>query len=483
MVVSFSPKLLINGELVDASDKKTFPLYNPATREKVADVPEASEEDANAAVAAAKAAFPAWSALDPSVRAGHFKKLADLLRAHNSELAELEATSMGRPVTAYFDAFAAAGNFDHYAEAWAQIQGQASLNTPGYVTMTLRQPMGVVAAIIPWNVPLLFLSSKCAPALIAGNTVVLKSSEKAPLTSARVAELVLEAGFPPGVFNILSGHGLPSGAVLSRHMDVRSLSFTGSGRTGRLIQEMAAQSNLKKVTLELGGKSPALVFADADMDRAVDDTVNSIQWNSGQVCMANSRIYVERGAADAFKAAFARKFQAVTAGDPLDASVNHGPQADEVQYKSVMAYIEEGKTAGGTLTTGGRGTLESRGGYFVEPTVFVDTPETARVMKEEIFGPVVMINTFATEDEAVAAANDTEYGLYASVYTRDIDRAMRIAKALESGYVGVNCTSPATARDLPFGGYKMSGQGREGWLHSLDNFLETKSVIIKVANL
>lgn len=390
---------------------------------------------------------------------------------------------MGRPVGQYFDAFASAGNFDHYAEAWPHIQGQSSLNTPGYVTLTWRQPVGVVAAIIPWNVPLLFLSSKSAPALIAGNTVVLKSSEKAPLTSARVAELVIEAGFPPGVFNILSGHGLPSGAVLARHMDVRALSFTGSGRTGRLIQEMAAQTNLKKVTLELGGKSPALIFADADMDKAVEETVNSIQWNSGQVCMANSRIYVEASAAPAFKEAFARRFQAVTAGNPLDKSVNHGPQADEVQYKSVLAYIEEGKVSGGQLTLGGNGTVDKTGGFFVEPTVFVDTPETARIVKEEIFGPVVLINTFASEEEAVTRANDTEYGLYASVYTKDVDRALRIAKALESGYVGVNCTSPATGRDLPFGGYKMSGQGREGWLHSLDHFLETKSVIIKVANL
>lgn len=390
---------------------------------------------------------------------------------------------MGRPIDSYFDAFAAAGDFDHYAEAWPHIQGQASLNTPGYVTMTLRQPMGVVAAIIPWNVPLLFLSSKCAPALISGNTVVLKSSEKAPLTSARVAELVIEAGFPPGVFNILSGHGLPSGAVLSRHMDVRALSFTGSGRTGRLIQEMAAQTNLKKVTLELGGKSPALIFGDADMDKAVEETVNSIQWNSGQVCMANSRIYVEKSAAPAFTEAFSRRIQAVNAGNPLDKGVNHGPQADEVQYKSVMAYIEEGKASGGQLTVGGNGNLEKTGGFFVEPTVFVDTPETARIMKEEIFGPVVLINTFETEEEAITRANDTEYGLYASVYTKDVDRALRIAKALESGYVGVNCTSPVTGRDLPFGGYKMSGQGREGWLHSLDQFLETKSVIIKVAHL
>ncbi|OAA57105.1 Aldehyde dehydrogenase domain protein [Niveomyces insectorum RCEF 264] len=480
MVVTSQPRLLINGKLVEASDKKTFPLYNPATREKVADVPEASEDDANAAVAAAKDAFPAWSALDPSQRAGYFKTLANLIRENSDKLAKLEAVSMGRPVDGYFDAMAAAGHFDHYAEAWPHIQGQASLNTPGFVTMTLRQPVGVVAAIIPWNVPLLFLASKSAPAMIAGNTVVLKSSEKAPLTSALVAELVLEAGFPPGVFNILSGHGVPSGAVLASHMDVRALSFTGSGRTGRLIQEMAAKSNLKKVTLELGGKSPALIFADADMDRAVEETVNSIQWNSGQVCMANSRIYVEKGAAEAFAEAFTHRFTQVKPGNPLETGVNHGPQADEVQYKAVTGFIEEGKTSGGTLLLGGKGTLETTGGYFVEPTVFFNTPEEARIMRDEVFGPVVNISVFDTEAKAIALANDTEYGLYASVYTRDISRALRIAKALENGHVGVNCTSPASGRDLPFGGYKASGQGREGWLHSLDNFLETKSVVIKV---
>ncbi|EPE02441.1 aldehyde dehydrogenase [Ophiostoma piceae UAMH 11346] len=482
MVAIISPKLLINGELVDASDKKTFALYNPATREKVADVPEASAQDTNAAVAAAKAAFPAWSALNPTVRAGYLKKLAVLLRTHTPELARLEAVSMGRPIDQFFDSYAAASHYDHYAEAWPQIQGQASLHTPGYVTMTLRQPVGVVAAIIPWNVPLLFFASKSAPALISGNTVVVKTSEKAPLAAARVAELVQEAGFPPGVFNVLSGHGLPSGNLLARHMDVRALSFTGSGRTGRLIQEAAAQTNLKKVTLELGGKSPALIFADADMDKAVEETVNSIQWNSGQVCMANSRIYVEHGAAaDAFKAAFARRFATIVKpGDPLQTGINHGPQADEVQYKSVMAYIEEGKKGGGALATGGKGTLDTTGGYFVEPTVFIDTPESASIMREEIFGPVVNISTFATEQEAIQVANDTEFGLYAAVYTKDISRAMRVAKALESGYVGVNCTSPSTGHDMPFGGYKGSGQGREGWLHSMDNFLETKSIMIKV---
>lgn len=445
-------------------------------------VPEASAHDTNAAVAAAKAAFPAWSAMGPAKRGVYLKKLAALLRQHKDELARLDAIAMGMPVSTHHFAQTAAAQFDYYAEAWPHIQGQASVNTPGYVTMTLRQPYGVVAAIIPWNVPCHFLATKSAPALITGNTVVLKSSEKAPLAVARIAELAVEAGFPPGVFNILSGHGVPSGQVLARHMDVRALSFTGSGRTGRLIQEEAARSNLKKVILELGGKSPALIFADADLDRAVAQTQLSIQSNSGQVCMATSRIYVQRSIMAQFLVAFKAQFAAaVRAGDPLDRATNHGPQADEAQYRHVMGYIDEARqTKSGTLFVGGHGRLESTGGFFVEPTVFVDTASTARIAHDEVFGPVVVVNAFETEADAVARANDSEFGLYASVYTRDVHRALRVARALESGYVGVNCTSPATGHDLPFGGYKGSGQGREGLLYSMGNFLETKSVIIRV---
>ncbi|KAK3938544.1 aldehyde dehydrogenase domain-containing protein [Diplogelasinospora grovesii] len=474
------PRMLINGELVEASDGKTFSVYNPATRQKSAEVPEASADDTNRAVSSAKAAFPGWSALDPSVRGSYLGKLAALIRQNNDELAKLEAISMGLPVSSFHHAKSAALQFEHYAEAWPHVQGQASVNTPGHVAMTLRQPYGVVALIIPWNAPIHFFASKAAPALITGNTVVLKSSEKAPLGVARVAELVNEAGFPPGVFNILSGHGLPSGQILSRHMDVRALSFTGSSRTGKLIQEEAARTNLKRVILELGGKSPAIIFHDANLKKAVEQTQFSIQVNSGQVCMANSRIYVQKNVARVFVEAFKQRFAAVKDGDPLSKEVNHGPQADEVQYKTVMSYIEQGTKSGGTLVQGGRGKRESTSGFFVEPTVFVDTPEDARIMKEEVFGPVVNINTFETEAEVIAKANDTEYGLYAAVYTRDINRALRVAKALESGYVGVNCTSPLTGRDLPFGGYKGSGQGREGFLYSMDNFLETKSVIIQI---
>ncbi|KAJ9636535.1 hypothetical protein H2204_005368 [Knufia peltigerae] len=473
-------RLFINGKFVESSNGKTFPLKSPFTRELVAEVHEASEEDTDAAVAAAKAAFPSWSALGPDQRGVYMKKLAALLHASYKELSELEAMSMGRPVSTYFDNHACASTFEHYAEAGYEAQGVSSLNTPGFVNMTFKQPYGVVAAIIPWNLPLVFFGNKVAPALAAGNTVVLKSSEKAPLSSAYAATLVEKAGFPPGVINVISGHGQTSGAILSSHMDVRALSFTGSCRTGRLIQAAAAKSNLKNVILELGGKSPAVVFSDCDLETAVTDTQNSIEWNSGQVCMANSRIYVEESIADKFVERFKAKAASISAGDPLDPATTHGPQADAAQWDTVQKYLEMGKTSGNLAMGGTTNVAGGAKGYFIEPSIFLRTPEDAVIMKEEIFGPVVNINTFKTEEEVIAKANDSEFGLYAAVYTTDINRAMRFAKALEAGTVGVNCTSPTLAKDMPFGGYKSSGSGREGLGHSLNNFLETKTVLIKI---
>ncbi|KAF1936775.1 aldehyde dehydrogenase-like protein [Clathrospora elynae] len=472
-------RLFINGEFVESSHGKTLDIINPATLSLVAKVHEASEDDTNSAVAAAKAAFPAWSELAPDERGQYFKKLADLIRESNDELAALEAASMGRPIGDFFDAYLSAAKWDYYAEAGYSVQGTSSIQTPGYLNITLRQPYGVVAGIIPWNVPLLFLVSKLAPALIVGNTVVLKSSEKAPLTCAKIATLVQQAGFPPGVINIITGIGDVSGSILSHHMDIRALSFTGSGRTGRIIQAAAAKSNLKQVYLELGGKSPAVIFEDAELEKAVKETANSIQWNSGQVCMANSRIYVQDTIADKYIELFKQYFeQEVRMGDPLAPirkGVNHGPQVDEVQQKIVLQYLESGKQSGGELLTGG-GAPTDREGYYIQPTIFKNTPEDARIMREEIFGPVVNINVFKSEEEVLAKANNTEYGLYAAVYTKNIDRALRFAKGLEAGMVGINCTSPVAGADMPFGGYKSSGSGREGEpLYSLDNFLETKS--------
>ncbi|KAJ4249723.1 hypothetical protein NW764_016486 [Fusarium oxysporum] len=371
---SLKPRMLINGQLVEASDKGTFALVNPATGEQTVLVPEASEDDADRAVAARK--------------------------LHSQ---------LGLP------------------------------SAPQSV------PYGVAAAVIPWNVPLQAFVNKVAPALITGNTVVVRSSEKAPLTSARVAALVIKAGFPAGVLNILSGHGLPSGAVLAKHMDVRVLSFTGSGSTGRLIQVMAAQTNLKKVILGLGGKSPAIVFEDTDIEKAVEATAPSIQINSGQVSMANSRIYVQKSTASKFLATFNEKLE----------------KAEQRQYQTILSYIEKGKKPG-SLLRGGNGKLDEMSGYFIEPTVFTDTPDDATIMKEEIFGPVVNINTFQDEEEAIGKANDTEFDLYAAVFTKDISRTMRIAKALQSGFVAVNCSIPTLAEDLPFGGYRSLAKDANG---------------------
>ena len=262
-------------------------------------------------------------------------------------------------------------------------------------------------------------------------------------------------------------------------MDVRVLSFTGSGRTGRLIQTASAKSNLKNIILELGGKSPAVIFEDADLEKAAVETQYSIQWNSGQVCMANSRIYVQDTVAERFIEIFKSKFAAVVAGDPTLTTTNHGPQADDIQFKNIKSYIESGKQSG-TMALGGGEDAIATSGFFINPTIFTNTAEDAKIMKDEVFGPVVNINTFKTEDEVVKKANDTEFGLYAAVYTKNIDRALRMAKAMDAGTVGVNCTSPSGARDMPFGGYKASGVGREGLTVSMDNYLETKSVLIKI---
>lgn len=296
-----------------------------------------------------------------------------------------------------------------------------------------------------------------------------------------VAGLAKKAGFPPGVINVLSGHGPGAGAALASHMDVRALTFTGSNSTGKLIAKMAADSNLKNLIFELGGKSPALVFEDADIDAAVRDTQFSIHMMSGQTCMANSRIYVQRAITDEFIAKFKAAFTSSRLGDPADPAVNQGPQADKIQHATVLRYIEMGKQSGGRLLTSGQELNSPPSGLFISPTIFIDVPENAGIMKDEIFGPVVIINTFDTEVEAVANANNTEYGLYAAVYTKDLDRAMRVASKLEAGTVGVNCTSPTKGDDMPFGGQKGSGVQRESYIHSMETFMETKSVLIKVA--
>jgi aldehyde dehydrogenase (NAD+) len=458
-------------------------------------VQEADIKDVDDAVVAANAAFPAWRDLGTEQRGHYLRKLSQLILESNDDLAKLETLCIGRPITQFFDAGLAAEYFRYFADAGWSAQGTASLNTPDHLNLTVKQPFGVVALIIPWNFPLIMFAGKMAPALAAGNTVVLKSSEKAPLTvcipliflvlshlttiqSLYMAKLIQKVGFPPGVINVLSGHGNPAGSALASHMGVRGISFTGSSATGRKIQVASAKSNMKHVHMELGGKTPAIVFPDADVASAAAQTQFSIQFNSGQICVANSRIYVHESIAEQFIKSFREHFAAVKMGDPMDPTTTHGPQVDMIQYERIKEYLAIGEKDG-KLTAGG----DAKDGLFVRPTVFEGVPEDSRLMQEEVFGPVVAINTFSTEEEAVAKANNSEFGLYASVFTKDIDRAVRVSKALDAGTVGVNCTSPTGAKDCPFGGFKSSGTGREGLLHSLDSFLEIKTILIKAARL
>ncbi|KAJ5738994.1 hypothetical protein N7533_011778 [Penicillium manginii] len=438
-------------------------------------VHEASEGDVDDAVAAAKAAFPTWRDLSPAERGGYLRRFADLLLEAHETLAQIEAVSSGKPVSQFFESFVAADFFRYFSEAGWNAQGTTSLHTRDHLNLSLRAPYGVVACITPWNLPILLFAYKVAPALAAGNTVVHKSSEKSPLAATFLATLVAKAGFPSGVLNMISGYGSPAGSSLASHLQVRCLSFTGSPQTGQKIQAAAAASNMKHVHLELGGKSPSLVFHDADIQAAAEQTATSLTFLSGQSCIANSRIYIQDSVADEFIALFKSAFSSARAGNPLDAAVSRGPQIDEQQHDRIKSYIEIGQRDG-TLTLGGG----SGPGLFIEPTVIEDITETSPLMQEEVFGPVVAINRFHTEAEAINYANQSEFGLYASVFTRDLDRAVRVSKLLEAGTVAVNCTSPTMAMDMPFGGYKTSGVGREGYLHSLDNFLETKSILMRI---
>lgn len=359
------------------------------------------------------------------------------------------------------------------------IQGESSLQTAGFLNITLRQPLGVCAAITPWNAPVTMLTFKMGPAVIAGNTIVAKSSEKAPLTSLLVARLVKEAGFPPGVINILSGYGAPCGSALASHPRIRKISFTGSIRGGKAVMEAAAKSNLKKVTLELGGKSPLIIFDDADMSKAAEAAAKSILLNSGQACIASSRVYVHESALDVFSQHLKKSLKELgsnpeSGNDPLTPTTRRGPQATKTQFDSILGYINEARDSGYEILYGGK--QEGRKGFFVEPTVILNAHEKSRVMKEEVFGPVICLNSFQNEAEVVKRANDSEYGLYASLFTRDVFRALRVAKVFQAGNVGVNVSSPMMTHDMPFGGWKQSGIGKELGVYSVKEWTDLKTV-------
>ncbi|RFU73109.1 aldh [Trichoderma arundinaceum] len=472
-------RLFINGEFVPSISGKTFPIHNPATEEKITDVFEADTEDVEVAFTAAENAFPAWRDLSTFDRISKCMKFADLIERDQLEIANLESQNVGVPAAFYLYLVARAiQDIRQIAGLAHDIHGETSLNTPGHVSLTLRQPFGVCAAILAWNVPIIIFTSKVIPCVVAGNTIIVKSSEKAPLTSLKLAALAAEAGFPAGVINVLSGFGHTVGASLSSHMRIRKITFTGSTRAGKLIMEAAAKSNAKSVSLEMGGKNPLVAFSDCNVEETAAIAAAGIKFNSGQICASNSRLYVHKDIFEKFVKVFCDFFSDVQIGNPLDMTTTFGPQVDKLQFDQILKLIEEAKSEGATLVTGGARATEK--GYFIKPTVFVRVPVTANILQTEVFGPVVVIQEFESEDEVIAECNKTEYGLHASVFTKDISRAVGMAKALETGMVSINTDNSASAYDMPFGGWKQSGNGRELGKTGLEAFYEVKTVAIKL---
>jgi aldehyde dehydrogenase (NAD+) len=475
-------KLLINGKWVDSASGKTFPTVNPSTGEVITQVAESDAADVDKAVSAARAAFekgPWRRKITASGRGVLMNKLADLIEKHADELAQLEALDNGKPahIARMADLTLTIACYRYYA-GWAdKIEGKTIPVNGPYFSYTKHEPVGVVGQIIPWNFPLLMQAWKLGPALAAGCTVVMKPAEQTPLTALRVGELIMEAGFPEGVVNILPGYGPTAGAAIARHMDVDKVAFTGSTEVGHLIMKAAAETNLKRVTLELGGKSPNIVFADADMEQAIEGSHQALFFNQGQCCCAGSRLFVEEKAYDEFVDKSVARAKSRTVGNPFDKSTEQGPQVDQDQFNKVMGYIESGKQEKATLATGG-GRVGDKG-YFIEPTVFTDVQDDMKIAREEIFGPVMTILKFKDMDEVVERANKTMYGLAAAVWTKDITKAHAIADSVRAGTVWVNCFDVFDA-GAPFGGFKQSGLGRELGEYALSNYTEVKTVTVKI---
>jgi len=472
-------KAFINGNYTDAASGQTFDSINPGTGKLLARVASGDTEDINRAVAAARAVFRkgSWSNLAPSQRQVILKRFADLIRQHGEELALLETLDMGKPisVSSSVDIPQAARCIEWYAEAIDKIYDEVAPTGPGSIAMVTREPMGVVGAIVPWNYPLLMAAWKIGPVLAAGNSFVLKPSEKSPLTAIRVAQLAVEAGIPEGVFNVVPGLGQTAGKALALHMDVDCIAFTGSTATGRNIMQYAGQSNMKRVSLECGGKSPNIVMADCpDLDKAATAAAYAIFDNQGEVCSAGSRLLVQDSIKDQVLEKIRSVGKSLAPGDPLDPQTRLGAIVDDLQLKRVLGYIDVGRKDGANVFLGGRRVREDSGGYFVEPTVFDGVRPGMTIAREEIFGPVLSTITFKNVDEAIEIANDVIYGLVAAVWTRDITVAHRTAKALRAGTVFINCYD-ADDITVPFGGFKQSGIGRDKSLHALEKYTELKT--------
>ncbi len=475
---------VVEGERVASADGETFACISPIDGRTIAQVARGRAEDVHRAVASARRAFDdaRWAGKPPAARKKVLQRFADQILAAKDELALLETLDMGKPIrySQAVDVPGAARCIAWYAEAVDKVYDEIAPTGANALALITREPMGVIGAIVPWNYPMLMAAWKLGPALAAGNSVVLKPSEKSPLTAMRLAELALEAGLPPGVFNVVPGYGHEAGEALALHMDVDAVGFTGSTRVGRKMLEYAGRSNLKRVYNELGGKSAFLVFDDfRDVERAAKTVAGSMFFNQGESCNAPSRVFVHSAIADDFVAIVAAEAPKYAPADPLDGATEMGAIVDDTQLRTVLGYIDAGVSGGARVVAGGQQARRDSGGYYVEPTVFDGVTNDMRIAREEIFGPVLGVIRFADEAEAVCMANDSSYGLQASVWSHDINRAHRVARALRAGTVHVNQYDEDDIT-VPFGGYKQSGNGRDKSLHAFDKVTELKTTWIRI---
>lgn len=473
----------INGKLVGAENGQSFDNYNPSNGQVYSQIPDSTQADIQSAVDAASTAFPSWSATTRQDRSNLLLKIADLIDANHDRLAAAESKDNGKPIklASRVDIPRASANFRFFATAILHESTEAHQTDQDAINMTLRTPIGVVGCISPWNLPLYLFTWKIAPAIAAGNTVVAKPSEITPMTAFLLSELCIEAGLPAGVLNIVHGTGPNAGQAISEHPDIKAISFTGGTETGKRIAATAAPM-FKKLSLELGGKNPNIIFADCDFDEALKTSVHSSFANQGQICLCGSRIFVERSIYDRFKDAFVKKVNNLVVGDPADQNSNLGAVVSKPHMEKVLGFIELAKEEGGTILTGGKQILlegELSDGYYLAPTVIEGLSYDCQTNQQEIFGPVVTLTPFDTEEDVLIMANSTEYGLSATVWTTNLQRANRVSSALKTGIVWVNCW---LLRDLrtPFGGVKQSGVGREGGWDVLTFFTEKKNVCIKL---